>query len=75
MAASITLQSCNLQMRRIVGTTSEGKNKLASLTLEGIDPEAQAAILLGVSGAIGAVAADPIATVYRNDKNIVESGE
>lgn len=75
MAATIELQSCNLQMRRIVGTTPEGKNKLSSLTLEGINPEAVAATLLGVSGAINAVSADPIANVYRNDKNLVSAGE
>lgn len=75
MAATITLQGCNLQMRRITGTSETGKNILSSLTFDGINDQASAATLLGVSDAVGGVMSTPIALVYRNDKNLVEAGE
>lgn len=75
MAASIELQSCSLQIRRIIGTTPEGKNRLSSLTFDGISDQATAATLLGVSGAIESVISDTVANVYRNDKSLVNPGE
>ncbi len=75
MAATIELQSCKLQIRTKAGTLDSGKDKVKSITLAGVSDEASAATLLGVSGAIGSVIANPVLNVYRIDENLVSAGE
>lgn len=75
MAASIQLQSCTLQIQRIIGATESGRDRIQSLSFDGISDEASAATLLGVKGAVAGVISTPIANVFRNDKNLVNPGE
>lgn len=75
MPATIVLQKCDLQMKRKIGTLDSGRDKIQSLTLDGVSDEASGATLLGVSTAIAGVIDDPIVAVYRNDQNLVSAGE
>lgn len=71
MAATTELLNCKLQIKTQAGTLESGKPRVKSYTLDGVDEDAGAQLLLDVSDAIGSVIANPVLESYRVDTRLV----
>lgn len=75
MAASFDLVGNKLQIKRKVGTLDSGKDKVATITLDGVDENAAAQLLVDVSAAVGSVISTPVIENYRVSTDLINPGE
>lgn len=71
--ANVTLKDCKLQIRTRAGLLAGGKDKIKSLSLKGINHEAEAQKLLDISNAFGTVIKNPVLEVLRVDENLISA--
>ncbi len=69
--AQITLTGSKLQIRMQVGTLSSGKAQIQSLSLDGLDPQADGDSLMAVSDALASLVTTPVTEVLRVDTSTV----
>ncbi|MDY3869002.1 MAG: DUF1659 domain-containing protein [Pyramidobacter sp.] len=73
MAVVITPIDSTLRIKTKTGTLESGADQIRSVSLSGVDRNADAQLLMDVTNAIGGLIAAPVVGVLRIDENAVVS--